>query len=58
MPNDQAPDGNGPTLRQIGVITYVPNLRAFFFFTFSDDKTDFFESSTVFNNVITSIRFL
>jgi hypothetical protein len=58
LPIDQAPDGKGPTLSQIGVITYVPNLRAFFVFTFSSDKATFFESSTVFNNVITSIRFL
>jgi hypothetical protein len=43
---------------QTGVVTYVSKLNALFSFTFSDSKESYTKSSEVFNNVITSIRFL
>ncbi|MBU1043170.1 MAG: hypothetical protein KJ915_02075 [Candidatus Omnitrophica bacterium] len=45
-------------LCQTGVITYVPRLKALFSFMFSSSANTYTESSEIFNNVITSIRFL
>jgi hypothetical protein len=52
------PGGTNGVVRQIGVVTYVPSMKCLFEFAFSDDKAGFFVSSAVFNNVISSIRFL
>ncbi len=46
------------TLRQCGVIIYVPRARGAYIFTFTDDEGDFLASSEIFNNVTSSIRFL
>jgi hypothetical protein len=45
-------------IRQLGVITYVPRLKAVYAFAFTDIEQNFLKSSEVFNNVIKSIRFL
>lgn len=45
-------------LCQTGVSTYVPRLSALFSFVFSDREETYIKSSEIFNNVITSIRFL
>ena len=49
---------NKKRLCQTGVTTYVPRLNALFSFTFSALEETYTKSSEVFNNVITSIRFL
>jgi len=46
------------TLRQSGVIVYVPRTSSYYVFTFSDDESDYLTSSDVFNNVMASVRFL
>jgi hypothetical protein len=43
---------------QCSVFTYVPRIKAMFQFTFTDNSEDYLKSSEVFNNVISSIRFL
>ncbi len=43
---------------QCFVVTYVPNMKGTFLFTFSDNEEDYLKSSEVFNKVISSIRFL
>ncbi len=53
-----APPPQNVTLRQCGVIVYVPRVRGAYIFTFTDDEADFLASSEVFNNVTSSIRFL
>lgn len=40
------------------VLTYVPKFEAVYQFTFSDNMEDYQKTSEIFNNVITSIRFL
>ncbi|MCX9026229.1 MAG: hypothetical protein OIN85_09070 [Candidatus Methanoperedens sp.] len=45
-------------IRQSGVFTYVPKLKALYLFTFTDNEENYLKSSEVFNNVIRSIRFL
>ena len=43
---------------QIGIFIYVARLKGLFIFTFSDLKSEFLNSSEIFNTVIASIRFL
>ncbi len=45
-------------LRQTVVFTYVPRLKNVYEFTFAEDEEHYLESSEVFNNIISSIRFL
>lgn len=58
LSDQEGVDPKIPILQQVGVITYVPEQKAFFVFSFGDETSQFFETSTIFSNVITSIRFL
>ena len=52
------PEGRAVTVRTCTVCTYVPRRAAAYLFTFSDNVEDYLRSSDVFNEVISSIRFL
>ncbi len=51
-------DTKGSKLHFIGAYIYVPRLKALYEFTFTDSEENFLKSSEIFNNVLSSIRFL
>jgi len=52
------PQDKSVNLRQSGVMTFIPRMKALYVFTCTDDEKDYLASSAVFNTVIASIRFL
>lgn len=54
LPNSE----NKTRMCQSGILTYIPRLKAFYQFTFTDNEEDYLKSSEIFNIVVSSIRFL
>jgi hypothetical protein len=52
------PQDKSVNVRQSGIMTFVPRMRALYAFTCTDDEKDYLASSEMFNTVISSIRFL
>ncbi len=51
-------DADGKKFHFIGAYIYVPRLKALYEFTFTDCEENFLKSSEIFNNILSSIRFL
>jgi hypothetical protein len=58
VPTEESPEGKELLFRTAGILTYVPRLKALYVFTCTDNEKDYLTSSEIFNNVISSIRFL